>query len=161
MFCVDGFKKRKINLKLQQYVLFEFTLLNLLSPNCNYFTILRQYFNIFFNTVTIKVHQMKFEFQFICRIYVRNINDHNDRAVRELNPLFYPQQRDWNKVRCPFDWEDILLTANIDRPSVLLQLVRKSWMSFKNLHIDCITTAQVQWNTKQVFNSNTDIFNMR
>ena len=34
----------------------------------------------------------------------------------------------------------------------LLSLVRKSWMSYKNSSIDCISTAEVRWNQNDYLN---------
>ena len=47
----------------------------------------------------------------------------------------------------------------IDRRSTFVTTgKKKSWMSCKNSSIDCISIAQIRWNTKRLFNLNTGIF---
>ena len=50
-------------------------------------------------------------------------------------------------------------SGNTQRDDImLLSLARKPWSSCKNWSISCISTVQVLWNTKLLFNSNTNIF---
>ena len=61
-----------------------------------------------------------------------------------------------------FGHEDRSLTEKneryIDRQSNFVATEKKSRMSFRHSTIECISIAQVWWNTKRIFNSHTRTF---
>ena len=87
------------------------------------------------------------------------------KVARESSPIFNPQQRNWNRVRSPICSGGMSTKPKSKTKSniwtdhlMMLLLTRKSIMSWKNLSTDCVSAAKVQWNVKQLLNSNTGIF---
>ena len=91
-----------------------------------------------------------------------DIDAHNDKCCTGIKPALLSWGEELNQSALTESYGGPALSKiaiNIQTEELtVLSLPRKSRISCKNSSIDCISTAQVQWNKKQLFNSITGIF---